>query len=116
MFTEVVREISGSRAPVYKEHILIDTVTDPIKLHVDRFCSFLFEVGVCKADGRRIVDLDRGGWLCMSHFLEADAEGGGIFGGKEGGANFRLCSGAHYVLHYFVKNMDDSITEGNGRL
>ena len=65
MLADVVTPISGSRGPIYQEHILLDSITDPVKSHVDCFCSFLFEPRVGKADGRRVVDLDRGGWLGM---------------------------------------------------
>ena len=114
MFADVVTHISGARGPIYEEHILVDSVTDPVKTHVDGFGGFLFESRVGKADGRRVVDLDRGGWLGMSHFLEANAEWDGIFSGEEGGANFRLCSGAHDIFHDFGENMNDSVGEGHG--
>ena len=114
MLTDVVASIPGARSPIYKEHILLDAVTYPVKAHVDSFGSLLFEAGVGKADGRRVVDLDRGGWLRMSHFLEANAEWDGIFSGEEGGANFRLCSGAHDIFHDFGENMNDSVGEGHG--
>ena len=52
----------------------------------------------------------------MAHFLEADAERDGVFGGKEGGANFGLCSGAHDIFHDFGKDMNRSVGEGHGRL
>ena len=116
MLADVVASIPGARSPIYKEHILLDAVTYPVKAHVDGFGSLLFEAGVGKADGRRVVDLDRGGWLGMSHFLEANAERDGVSSGKEGGADFRLCSGAHDILHDFGEDMDDSVGEGHGGL
>ena len=116
MLADVVGSIPRARSPIYKEHILLDAVTDPVKAHVNGFGSLLFEAGVSKADSRRVVDLDRGGWLGMSHFLEANAERDGVSSGKEGGANFRLCSGAHDILHDFGEDMDDSVGDGHGGL
>ena len=102
MLTYVVRSVSVSRSPVDKKFILFDTVTYPIKSHVDSFCSFHFNAGVRKADGGGVVDLDGGGWLGMPHFFEAHTEGEGISCGEEGGADFRFCGGAHHVLHDFA--------------
>ena len=50
----------------------------------------------------------------MAHFTEGDAKGKGVFCGKEGGSDFCLSRGAHHVLEYFTKNMDDSVAEGHG--
>ena len=81
MFTDVISRISSPWSPVYLKHVLIHAVTDPIEPHVNSFCGFLFQAGVCEADCRRIVDLDGSGGLWMPHLFQADAERDRIFGG-----------------------------------
>ena len=58
MFGVVVAKFSDARMPVYEELTLACGIAYPIKAHVDRFQSFLFDGAVGKAVGGRVVNLD----------------------------------------------------------
>jgi hypothetical protein len=79
VFTVVVGSIELAFDPADLELMLSDTVTDPVKAHVDRFGSFLFDRVVGYARGGTIVGNGDSGGLLVAHFLEANAERSGIF-------------------------------------
>ena len=112
-FADEISIVIMSWPPVDEELLLGNTVTNPVKAHVD---GFLFDANIGEANGCGIVNLDGGGWLGMAHFAEGETKGKGVFGGEEGGADFCFGCGAHHVLEYFAENMDDSVAEGHGRV
>ena len=59
MLGVVVAKVSDAWLPVDEELALACAIAYPIKAHVDRFRSFLFDGFVRKAVGGRVVDL---GW------------------------------------------------------
>ena len=62
MLGVVVAEVSDARLPVDEELTLACAIAYPIKAHVDRFWSFLFDGVVGEAVGGRVVYLD---WSVM---------------------------------------------------
>ena len=58
MFGVIVAQVSDSQLPVYEEMTLACAIVYPIKAHVDRFRSFLFDGVIDKAVGDRVVYLD----------------------------------------------------------
>ena len=55
----IVSQVSDAGLPVDEELTLYCAVAYPIKAHVDRFRSFLFDSVVCESSGGRVVYL---GW------------------------------------------------------
>ena len=70
-------------------------------------------MGVCETNGCAVINLNGGWWLFVPHLFKKDARREYVFGGEEDGFDFYLFSGAHHVLHYFAKNMNDSVGEGH---
>ena len=58
MLDVVVAQVCDDRLPVDEELILDCAIAYPIKAHVDRFRSFLFDGVVGKTIGGRVVYLD----------------------------------------------------------
>ena len=56
IFGVVVAKVSDARLPVDEELTLACAITYPIKTHVDRFRSFLFDGVVGEAVCGRVVD------------------------------------------------------------
>ena len=65
-----VTEVCCSRGPEDMELFLVYSVLDPVESHVDGLGSDLFAGAVGNGNCGGVVNLDRCGWLCMSHFLE----------------------------------------------
>ena len=63
MLGVVVAKVSDAWLPVDEELTLACAIVYPIKAHVDRFRSFLFDGVVGEAVGGRVVDLDWSGRL-----------------------------------------------------
>ena len=63
MLVVLVAQVSDARLPVDEELTLAFAITDPIKVHVDRFLSFLFDGVVGEAVGGIVVYLDWSGRL-----------------------------------------------------
>ena len=61
MLGVVVNQVSDARLTVYEELTLACAIAYPIKVHVDRFRSFLFDGVVGEAVGGRFVYLDWSG-------------------------------------------------------
>ena len=57
MLGVVVAKVSDAWLPVDEELTLACVIVYPIKGHVDRFQSFMFDGVVCKAFGGRVVEL-----------------------------------------------------------
>ena len=58
MLGMVFDQVSDARLPVDEELTLACAIAYPIKAHVDRFRSFLFDGVIDKAVGGRVVYLD----------------------------------------------------------
>ena len=63
MLGVVVAKVSDAQLPVDEELTLACVIAHPIKAHVDRFQSFLFDGVVGEAVGGRVVDLEWSGRL-----------------------------------------------------
>ena len=63
MLGVVVSQVSDAQLPVYEELTLVCVIPYPIKAHIDRFRSFLFDGVVGKAVGGRVFYLDWSGRL-----------------------------------------------------
>ena len=69
MFCPVVGVVCGTRAPEKSKLFLDVAIPQPVETHVHGFGAFWLYPFVEDAFGSGIVDLDRGGWLFVSHFL-----------------------------------------------
>ena len=63
MLGVVVANVSDARLPVDEELTLSCAIAYPVKSHIDRFRSFLFDGVVGEAVGGRVVNLDWRGRL-----------------------------------------------------
>ena len=66
MLGVIVAQVSDAGLPVDEELTLACEITYPIKAHVNRFISFLFDGVVGKAVSGRVVDLDWSGRLWVT--------------------------------------------------
>jgi hypothetical protein len=71
---EVVGEIVFTGRPMNYELVLLDSVADPLKAHVDGFWATLFNRFIDDASCACIFGLDGCGSLRLPHFFESDAE------------------------------------------
>ena len=74
-FAHKISIVTIAWTPVDYELLLGDVIVYPIKIHVNGFGGFLFDVIVGKTNGGSIFDFDRGWILGMTHFSEGDVEG-----------------------------------------
>ena len=79
--------------------VLSKSVNDPVESHINSFRAFLFDGFVEETVGCAVVGLDRGRGLFMTHFEKCILDGFRILAVDEDGANFRFCSGGHYISH-----------------
>ena len=70
MLDVIVAQVCDAGLPVDEELTLACTVTDPIKVHVDRFRSFLLDGVVGEAVVSGVVDLDWLGRQWVPQFAE----------------------------------------------
>ncbi len=63
---EVIGFVGSTQSPKDVILALVDTITDPIELHVNGLGPFLFDVVIGNAGGSGVVSLNRGGRLGMS--------------------------------------------------
>ena len=68
MLGVVVSKVGDTRLPVDEELAFACAIAYPIKLHVNRFRSFLLDGVAGKAVGGRAVDLDWSGRLWVTYF------------------------------------------------
>ena len=69
MFRPVVCIVRGAGAPIKTELVLRAAISQPMKAHIhDGFGTFWLHPFVDDAFSSGIVDLNRGGWLFVSHF------------------------------------------------
>lgn len=113
MLGEVVCLVLSTRAPNDVEVSLIDSVTNPVVPHVDRFRSSLLHFIICDAPCAFVVCGDWGGRLGMTEVVESGAEGFGVFGVVEERAEFCFGCGGKDVLHRGRDDVDRAI---DGRL
>ena len=66
----IVAQVSDAGLPVNEELPLACAVVDPIKAHVNRFRSFVFDGVVGEAVDGGVVDLDWRGRLFLPKFAE----------------------------------------------
>ena len=95
----VVPKIDVTWSVVDEELLLGFAILDPVEAHVDGFGSFLFYCFVGESDGGGVVDLNRGGWLGMSHFDECRSDGDGLLAVEESGCYFCFGGGRHDCLY-----------------
>ena len=70
MLGMIVAQVGDSGLPVDKELTSACAVDYPIKVHINRFRSFLLDGVVGKAAGGGVVDLDFCGRLWVTQFAE----------------------------------------------
>ena len=78
VFSEVVSFVGTAFVPKDMEFSLVDTIADPIKMHVDCLGSFLFDGVLGDARSSTIVSLDRSGRLGMTQFFKSCVNGTGL--------------------------------------
>ena len=109
MFGEIIRLVEDSFFPIDVELLLADSVTDPVKTHVDSFGAFLFDSVVGDAGGSAVVGLERGRWLGMAEFFEVDANGAGFFAVVEEGSEFGFGRTGEDFTHDLAENVDGAV-------
>ena len=80
MLRKIICQVVGAAAPVDEKLALVDTVTDPVKTHVDSFGAALLDGVVGNPSGTGIVCLDRSGVLGVAHAFESVTKHGAILG------------------------------------
>ena len=97
MLGVLVSKVGAARLTVDEELTLACAIAYPIKVHVDRFQSFLLEGVVGKAVGGRVVDLDWSGRLWVTEFEEQGTYRYDILAVDVGGSDFGFCGRIHYI-------------------
>ena len=77
---EIVGMILTARLPIDLEVALADTVSHPIKAHVDGFGAALLDLVIDDPFCRGIVRFDGCWWLWVAHFFQCGAEHGTSLG------------------------------------
>ena len=99
VFRKIISPVFISWLPENFELALLHSILKPIESHINSFCTFLFDGFVEETVGCAVVGLDRGRGLFMTHFEKCISDGFRILAVDEDGANFRFCSGGHYISH-----------------
>jgi hypothetical protein len=73
MLREIISFVETALSPVYGKLALTSTVSNPVKSHVDCFCSLLLDGGVGDAGGSGVVSGNWSGGLGMAKFFQGDA-------------------------------------------
>ena len=95
----LVAKVADTWLPVDEELALACAIAYPIKTHVDRFWSFLFDGDVGEAVGSKDVDLDWSIRLWVTEFEEQGAYWDGLLAVYACGFNFGFGSRTHQVGH-----------------
>ena len=74
MFSPIVSVIEFAWAPVDAELFLAFAISEPVESHVHGFGPFGLDLSVDDAFGGGVVCLERGGRLCVSEFLQDNAD------------------------------------------
>lgn len=84
MFGEIISEIGRSRSPVYYKSLLINTIYDPVEIHIHCFSTFEFDGRFSETDYSGIVSLYWSRRLRMAEFLKYNTEWyGGLINGED---------------------------------
>jgi hypothetical protein len=109
MLGKVVGEIVFTSTPMNNELALLDSVADPVKVHVYGFGSTLFDCFVGDASIACIVGVDGYYSLWMAHLFEYNAEGDTVASVLEYGAEFCFGGGCHDVLYDGANGVDGAV-------
>jgi hypothetical protein len=74
MFGEIISQIVTAFAPVDMELVLLLSIFEPVKTHVDGFGTALFHCVIDDTGGTAVVDLERCRGLGMSHVFQDDSK------------------------------------------
>ena len=74
MLCEIISIILTAFSPIHEELTLLDSVSDPVKAHVDGFGAALFYCVEGESYSHFVVCLDGGRRLGMSHFCEGGSD------------------------------------------
>jgi hypothetical protein len=106
VFCKVVGQVFVAGAPVYAKLTLLDSITNPVKAHVNCFRVTLLNRVVDDSSSAGIVDLDGGWWLRPTKFFESSLDGRGVLGIVEACSNFSLSGRGHNVAKDAADNVD----------
>jgi hypothetical protein len=109
---EVVGQIVGTLAPVDVEVALSDPVANPVEPHVHGFGSALFDSAIGNAGSARVVRLDWGGRLGVSHVLEGGPKPSGVLTIVEKCPKFGLGRRGDHNFQDRTGDMDISVDGG----
>lgn len=109
VFGVVVGQIFDAGFPVDTKLTLADTISHPVKTHVDGFGAALFDCVVDDTGGAGVVNLDGRGRLRPTEINESGANGHSVLGIVEAGANLRFGGRCHDVAQDVADNVDRSI-------
>ena len=70
MLGDVVGQVGFSWFPVHLELVLFDSVSDPVKPHVNGLGSLNFNIVIGNPTGSGVVDKDWCCWLRVTHFVQ----------------------------------------------
>ena len=74
---KIIGKIFYAFSPMYVEHLLVGSASNPVKSHIHTFGSLLLYCIVDNAFGAFVVGLDWGGVLRVAHFDQRCAGGTG---------------------------------------
>ena len=72
MLGEIISLVEATAFPIDVKLTLSDTVSNPVKTHVDSFGSFLFDGVIGDAGSGAVVCLDGSRWLRMAKFFKTN--------------------------------------------
>ena len=105
----VVAKIGAACFPIDQELFLEGPILDPIKTHVCRLRSILFDRVFGEDFRSRVVDTDRGGRLRVTEFSKGGSNWYGFLAVDEGGPDFIFGCQRHYIAHDFGHSVDGAI-------
>ena len=109
MFRKIIGIILNATFPVDQKFAMLDSVANPIKVHVDCFGAALFNGGVDDTSGTSVVRLDGGGRLWVTEVVQDGAQHGAIFGVEKECSKLRFCCGCQDRFHDGAIDEDWSI-------
>jgi hypothetical protein len=99
--------VQEALSPIDVKVALADTVTNPVKAHVDCLGTFLFDCVIGNSGSSAVVSLYGSGWLgIMSEFFKAGAKWACLFAIVEEGSKFSFGGAGYDFMEDLAQDVD----------
>ena len=109
MLGEIVGQVYGALAPEDFELALVDSVSNPIVVHIHHFHVPLFNSVVGNASSYAVVHDDDGRGLWVPHLSKGGSNGAGFFAVYVSSSNFCFCSRGDNNVNDLADDVDRSV-------